>query len=138
MLVLGRQRTLTLELLRRLRALVRDGLVLVGARPEASPSLRDHPAGDAEFAALAAELWGTQGEPIQRRVGEGRVFWGRPLAELVEELSLERDVELDARARGRARRLDPPPPSPEPRSTSSRTSDARTSGVTATFRVADR
>ncbi len=97
-LVLGRQRTLTLELLRRLRALVGEGLVLVGARPEASPSLRDHPAGDAEYAALAAELWGTQGEPIQRRVGEGRVFWGRPLAELVEELALERDVELTSRS----------------------------------------
>jgi hypothetical protein len=97
-LVLGRQQTLTLELLRRLRALVQEGLLLVGARPEGSPSLRDEAAG-AEYEALAAELWGAAGaEPVQRRVGEGRVFWGRPLTELLEELALQRDVELTSQS----------------------------------------
>ena len=95
-LVLQRQRTLTLPLLRRLRDLVRAGLVLVGAPPETTPSLREHPAGQAEFDALVGELWGRGGATVQRAVGQGHVFWGRPLPELLEELALPRDVEISS------------------------------------------
>jgi hypothetical protein len=95
-LVLQRQRTLTLPLLRRLRDLVRAGLVLVGPPPETTPSLREHEAGQREFDSLVAELWGSGAAMVQRSVGQGHVFWGRPLPELLEELALPRDVEISS------------------------------------------
>ena len=100
-LVLQPQRTLSLELLRKLHALVRDGLVLVGARPEGTPGLRDHhPGGDEEFARLRDELWGGEGDgrPIERAFGKGQVSWGQPLATLLERLGTPPDVEVSSRS----------------------------------------
>lgn len=97
-LVLQRHRTMTLGLLRRLHALVREGLVLVGVPPEGTPGLRDHPAGDAELARLRAELWGEAGSdrPVERTVGAGRVFRGQPLTSVLERLNLPPDVEVSS------------------------------------------
>jgi hypothetical protein len=97
-LVLQRPRTVTLGLLRRLHALVREGLVLVGAPPDATPGLRDHPAGDVEFARLREELWGDAGSDgsVERTVGAGRVFWGQPLASVLAHLGLPPDVEVSS------------------------------------------
>jgi hypothetical protein len=97
-LVLQRQRTVTLGLLRKLHALVREGLVLVGAPPEATPSLRDHPGGDEEFARLRGELWGGAGDDrrIERAFGDGQVLWGQPFDAVLERLGLLPDVEVSS------------------------------------------
>lgn len=50
----GSSRMMTLPTLRRIEALVREGAVVAGNRPEASPSLGDDPH---EFASVAARLW---------------------------------------------------------------------------------
>jgi hypothetical protein len=99
-LVLQRRRTVTLTLLRRLHALVREGLVLVGAPPEATPGLRDHRDGDEEFARLRGELWGEAGadRPSERAFGKGQVFWGRPLTAVLERLGTPPDVEVSSRS----------------------------------------
>ena len=99
-LVLQRQRTVSLGLLRKLHALVREGLVLLGAPPEATPGLRDHPGGDDEFARLRDELWGGAGDDrqIARAVGAGHVFWGEPLVAVLERLGLPPDVEVSSRS----------------------------------------
>jgi hypothetical protein len=47
-LMLADGRTMTLEVARRVRALVEAGATVIGARPERSPSLRGFPAADAE------------------------------------------------------------------------------------------
>jgi hypothetical protein len=98
-LVLQRYRTVSLRLMRRLHAMVQEGLVLVGARPDTTPGLRDHPAGDSEFASLCDQLWGPRSEgAISRAVGKGRVFWGQPLAAVLDELALARDVEISSQS----------------------------------------
>jgi hypothetical protein len=96
-LVLQQYPTITLALLRRLHAMVRQGMVLVGARPHTTPSLREHPSGEAEFTSLCDELWGRDNPgTVARTLGQGRVFWGQPLTAVFEELKLPRDVEVSS------------------------------------------
>ena len=72
---------------RKIRDLVRAGAVVVGPRPERSPSLRDYPQCDEEVRAIAAEVWGDcDGRTIKEHaLGTGRVIWSRPLKEVLDE-----------------------------------------------------
>jgi hypothetical protein len=66
----GTSRMMTLKTLRRLRDLVAQGAVVVGSKPEASPSLADDAA---EFASVADDLFGKDPGSLQR-YGEGRIY----------------------------------------------------------------
>lgn len=93
-LVLPPARTITPELLGKIRELVLKGLTVVGPRPQASPSLRNYPRCDEEVARLAEELWGaTDGaEVFESRVGEGRVILNKPLIDVFKGMSLPPDL----------------------------------------------
>jgi hypothetical protein len=88
---------LTPPLLRQIAQFVRDGLTVVGARPQHSPSLEDYPRCDAEVRDLAEQLWGNcDGKTVQEHAaGNGRVAWGKPLAELFGEIKLPPDFEYE-------------------------------------------
>ncbi|MCF7864630.1 MAG: hypothetical protein K9L89_07565, partial [Kiritimatiellales bacterium] len=82
MLVLPQVRTMTPQLLRKIRDLVKDGATVLGMPPIQSPSLSGYPGCDAEVQALAQELWGDSEAPAElttRTFGKGRVIWGREL-----------------------------------------------------------
>jgi hypothetical protein len=82
MLVLPQVRTMTPQLLRKIRDLVKDGATVLGMPPVQSPSLSGYPECDAEVQALARELWGDDEAPAElttRTFGKGRVIWGRDL-----------------------------------------------------------
>jgi hypothetical protein len=66
----GTSRMMTLKTLRRLRELVARGAVVVGSKPEASPSLADDPK---TFAAAADELFGSDDAPV-RSYGDGKIY----------------------------------------------------------------
>jgi len=79
LLALPQVETMTPQLLRKIRDLVRAGATVAGSRPLKSPSLSDYPACDAEVKALADELWGAEparSEVAERRLGQGRVISG--------------------------------------------------------------
>jgi hypothetical protein len=78
-MVLQNRAAITLPLLRKVHALVKEGLMVVGARPQHSLGLREGTA--AEFQQLTSELWGQANEnaPVNNSLGQGRVFWGQPL-----------------------------------------------------------
>ena len=86
------------EIAQRLRALVHAGATVVGPPPRRSPSLAGYPAADRAVAAVAQELWGDLdgGARTERRVGAGRVIWGRPLAAILEEAGRPPDVAVDS------------------------------------------
>jgi hypothetical protein len=69
----GSSRLMTLPVLLRLRELVEQGAVLVGEKPQGSPSLADD---GAIFQAQADMLFGA----AEGRVGKGRIFAGLPEA----------------------------------------------------------
>ncbi len=83
-----RQRAMIPALLRHLRDLVRAGATLSGPKPQYSPSLADHEHADREVQNLANEIWG-QAETAsgEHAYGRGRVFWGKPLAEVLTAVS---------------------------------------------------
>ncbi|HEV7691701.1 MAG TPA: glycosyl hydrolase [Hyphomonadaceae bacterium] len=69
LLVLGPEaRRMTLPVLRRIRALAAQGVVIVGEKPEASPALKDDPQ---EFRLIADALWAPS--PSKRQVRQGDV-----------------------------------------------------------------
>ena len=82
----GNSSRMTLAVLRRLQALVEQGAVLVGSRPQSSPSLADDPA---NFAATADALFGKGAH------GKGRVF--ATLAQALAALHLPPDFSYDKR-----------------------------------------
>jgi hypothetical protein len=78
LLVLPPDRALPLAVVKRLADLATAGATILGPPPEREPGLRNYPAGDAEVAAAAQRLWGSDRQPAgERKVGEGRVIWGR-------------------------------------------------------------
>lgn len=82
MLVLPCVRTMTPQLLRKIRDLVEAGATVLGMPPVKSPSLSGYPYCDKEVEALADELWGHGEVPAEltvRAFGKGRVIWGREL-----------------------------------------------------------
>ncbi|MEI9994304.1 MAG: glycosyl hydrolase [Rhizomicrobium sp.] len=82
----GSSRYMTLPTLRRVRDLVAQGVVLVGHRPLASPSLADDAA---QFAAVADELFG--GSEGDRSFGKGRVISAGTLESALATLNLAPD-----------------------------------------------
>ncbi len=77
-LVLPDRKTMLPEVVRKLEELVNAGATIVGPKPEASPSLKEYPACDAEVQRMAAKLWGDgKGEnSLVHRVGKGQVILG--------------------------------------------------------------
>jgi hypothetical protein len=84
-LVLPDADRMTLPVLEKIRDLAKEGATIVGPRPTRTPSLAGYPACDATLQSIAAEVWGDDdGRTVtEHRTGEGRVFWGRPLAEVL-------------------------------------------------------
>lgn len=83
----SRTRLMSLDVLRQIAQLVSDGATVVGAKPEATPSLADNATA---FHSLVDALWGS-GTTGQHRFGKGRVISGEPLAAVMTELKLEPD-----------------------------------------------
>ena len=75
---------MTPELLKRIEQLVSEGMTVVGPRPVKSPSLTNYPACDKDLSAIADRLWGSASAPAgDRKVGQGRVVWGRTPQEVL-------------------------------------------------------
>lgn len=99
-LVLPEDRTLTLELLRKVRDLVRDGATLVGPKPLKVPGLSGHPGSDDELHRLADEVWdGLNGtSSTERPFGKGHVFWGLSMKAVLDKLGVKPDFDFTSRS----------------------------------------
>ena len=92
-LVLPELETMRPELLRKIRDLVKAGATVIGTRPSRSPSMRNYPRCDEEVRALASELWGESASAAtgEHALGQGRVIWGKNLAEILTTLNAPPD-----------------------------------------------
>ena len=96
-------RTMTPTLLRRIKALVEQGATVLGWRPIKSPSLTGFPGCDREVSELADELWGVGSGSVgagERRVGKGRVCWGRTPEEVLRGSGIPPDFECSPNIEG--------------------------------------
>jgi hypothetical protein len=88
-LVLPESTWMTPALARKVRDLVEAGAVVIGPKPQKSPSLSDYPACDAEVAKIADEVWGTT--PGEHAFGKGRIFWSSPVEDVLASLGVKPD-----------------------------------------------
>ncbi len=88
---------LTLPVLRKIRDFVVAGATAVGPKPTNSPSLSSYPSADEEIRLLANEVWGDcDGRTItEHACGRGKVYWGKPLQEVMEALNTPPDFEYN-------------------------------------------
>ena len=99
-LILRADARLSLPVMRKIRDLVRQGVCVVGAKPQGSPSLMGYPESDSEVRRIADELWGESAgaDAVERTVGGGRVFCGQPLPEVLAKLGVTPDIEITSRS----------------------------------------
>jgi hypothetical protein len=72
-------KAMSVEVIKKLRKLVRDGATIIGAPPEKATGLKNYPNCDAEVKNIAAEIWGDLDgtNRTERGFGKGRVIWGK-------------------------------------------------------------
>ncbi len=94
-LVLPETRFMTPRVLRKIAELVRVGAVVIGPKPEKSPSLSGYPRCDDEVRRLANEVWGNcDGVTVkEHRYGKGRVVWGKSVEQVLAEMKVLPDFE---------------------------------------------
>ena len=87
---------ISLEVLKSLEKLLSDGAIVIGRKPERTTSLENYPACDEEVKALADKLWGAcDGKNVfSNDYGEGRVYWGKSVKEVLEELNVPPDFDV--------------------------------------------
>ena len=92
--------TVTLELLRKLRDMVNQGMVMIGAKPERTPGLTGYSDNDAEFKQITTQLWGgINGTTVtENPAGSGKVYWGVSVQSVMDRINLKPDFEVSSRS----------------------------------------
>ncbi len=86
--------TMSPAVLARIRNLVAAGATVVGNPPKHAQGLGNRAAADARIRALVAEMWGAQRPAAGvRRLGKGRVIWGRSLQGIMASDGAPPDLE---------------------------------------------
>ena len=77
LLVLPPSQTMRPEVIRKIKQLLEAGAIILGPKPERSPSLQDYMNADAEVKSIADEIWGNdESNQTIRRIGKGTLFSG--------------------------------------------------------------
>ncbi|QEC53093.1 glycosyl hydrolase family 2 [Anseongella ginsenosidimutans] len=97
-LVLPQLKTMRPELLEKIAELVKAGGIVLGPKPERSPSLANYGEADGRVKKLAADLWGAiDGKTVKiNTYGKGRVMDGMSLEEVFNETGIRPDVKTTA------------------------------------------
>ena len=91
----GKPLALSPATLRKLKELVESGVTLIGPPPSRAIGLTDYPASDADVQKLVGELWGQQAPRTgERKIGKGRVIWGRSIADVMRGDGLAADLDI--------------------------------------------
>lgn len=95
-LVLKDDQHMTLELLTKIKDLVKAGVTVIGPKPQESLGLKNYPRCDEEVRKLANELWGNiDGKSsTERAYGKGRIIWGPSVGEVLKSMNIGADVEI--------------------------------------------
>ncbi|PWH84619.1 hypothetical protein DIS18_07880 [Algibacter marinivivus] len=80
-----------LSTVHKLKDLVEAGAIILGDKPQDSPSLMDDENDLESLHAIADELWGDSESGV-KHVGKGRVYWGKTLDEVLKEERIAPDV----------------------------------------------
>ncbi|WP_209331643.1 glycosyl hydrolase [Lunatimonas salinarum] len=97
LLVLPDREDISVEVLKKLEKLIANGAVVLGPKPLRATSLKGYPAVDQEVRELADKIWGAaDGKTVfTHPYGKGRVYWGRSIQEVLDELGVRPDVHVE-------------------------------------------
>ncbi|SMC79843.1 glycosyl hydrolase [Cellulophaga tyrosinoxydans] len=90
-ILLRNSKAMLLSTARKIKALVEAGAVIVGDKPQDSPSLMDDETNLKELSQIADELWGNTNDGVNQ-VGKGRVYWGSSIDEVLIAEHIAQDV----------------------------------------------
>jgi hypothetical protein len=92
-LVLPNQTTMRPEMLAKIKELVQDGAVVLGPKPDRSPSLQGYPQSNKQVKAMADELWGNiDGKKNKvNHYGKGMVISGMTMQEALDLIKITPD-----------------------------------------------
>lgn len=95
-MVLPDREDISLEVLKSIETLVKEGAVVIGRKPIRTTSLKNYPDCDTELQNLANKVWGDcDGQRIlEHNYGKGKVYWGKSAKEVLEELNIPPDFEV--------------------------------------------
>jgi hypothetical protein len=95
-LVLPNENAIKAELLVKLQALVKQGMVLVGPKPEKATGLRNYPDSDNLVKSVADEMWGgIDGKNVtMNNYGKGKVYWGITPGDVLQSLNIQPDFDF--------------------------------------------
>ncbi len=103
LLVLPDHKVLSLAALRKISSLVKEGARVLGPKTERTVSLTGYPASEIELHRLADELWGVENTSSgERRVGRGRIIWGKTAREVLQGDRVAPDFEAQGITAGAA------------------------------------
>ena len=93
LLVLRDSDRMTPETANKIKDLVKDGAVVMGPKPQHSPSLTGYPQCDEIVRRIGDEVWGNcDGKVVtEHAYGRGRVYWGIPLKDTLAAMRLAPD-----------------------------------------------
>ncbi len=95
LLVLPDEKSINSDLLVKLEKLVKQGMILVGPKPEKATGLKDYPYSDHLVKSIADKMWvGIDGQQVTvNNYGKGKVFCGITPAEVLRALKISPDFE---------------------------------------------
>jgi len=90
-------KAMSLEVISKIREMVLNGATIVGPPPEYSAGLKNYPDCDLQIRKIASQLWGNlDGKNLTvRRLGKGRVIWGKTPREILLEDGVEPDFSFE-------------------------------------------
>jgi len=95
LLVLPPSKTMRPEVIRKMKQLLEAGAIILGTKPEKSPSLQDYVHADAEVKLLANELWGDhESNRTIRPIGKGLLFAGYSIEEVFNMMNYKSDFQV--------------------------------------------
>lgn len=83
------------EVIQKIKELVKSGATIIGPPPSSDPGLNNYPQNDQEVKSIAKEVWGDCDGKVKtiNRYGKGRVFHGVPLRQILIDDRIMPDFE---------------------------------------------
>ncbi len=95
-MMLGPEKGIDLNVLRKLEQLVKDGMTLIGPRPTEVTGLTGFPKSDQELNEITNKLWGkTDGKTnTENSYGKGRIIWGKDVNQVLADMNVQPDLQF--------------------------------------------
>jgi hypothetical protein len=92
-LVLPAENAIDVDVLRKVEAMVKEGLTVVGPRPVKTTTLTNYPQADAEIKSIASRMWGSLDgkNNTENKYGKGKVVWGKDINTVLNEMKIGAD-----------------------------------------------